>query len=297
MNEKILVVEDTITDVIFLKKVLEQENYDISYAENGKDALTQLEKDPPDLIILDIVLPDMDGFEVCKRIRSNDQFISLPILFYSAIKTIDEKLLGLEMGASDFLPKSANDRELIVRIRNLLRTKRKIEAAIKSPFYDLLTNVYSLQYFNHRINDECKRSRRYKRDLSCMIIDVDNFKVVNNSFGYHTGDRILKKIAQIVQQNTRSADEVCHYKEDEFGILLPEADLREAYTVAERLRKFMVMSDALKTECTISLTISCGVSYYSNQVKDMYDLIDQAKQALAQAKKEGRNQTKFYSQI
>jgi len=295
MKIKILAVEDTLTDVIFLKKTLESEPYDISYAENGRDALALIERDTPDLVILDIVLPDIDGFEVCKRIRSNDRFVSLPILFYSAIKTVDEKLLGLEMGASDFLPKSADSRELLVRIRNLLRAKKKIDAAINSSFYDSLTNVYSSQYFQHRLYDECVRSRRYKRDFSCMMLDVDNFKVVNNTFGFHTGDRILKKIAELVIQNIRGADEVCRFKEDEFAVILPETDLRGAYAVAERVRQYMAMSDTLRNECTIGLTVSCGVSYFSNEVKDMNDLVGQASDALKQAKDEGRNTTRFYT--
>ncbi len=294
MSNKILVVEDTLTDIMFLKKILEKEGFEVTYSENGKDALLALEKNTPDLVILDIVLPDIDGFEVCKRIRNNDRFISLPVLFYSAIKTIDDKLLGLEMGASDFLPKSTGERELIIRIKNLLKSKAKIDAAISTSFVDPITNVYSLQYFEHRIQDECVRSRRYKRDLSCIIIDADNFNNINNTFGTQTGNRVLKKVAEIVSHNIRSADEVCRYKEDEFTILLPETDLRSAYAVAERVRQYMAISDDIRKECTVDLTISCGVSYFSNDVKDKNELVSQANQALAQAKKGGGNQTRFY---
>ncbi len=294
MKSKILVVEDSISDVVFLKKTLENENYDLNYAENGKDALALIKNDTPDLVILDILLPDIDGYEVCRRIRNNDSLVNLPVLFYSAIKTIDEKLLGLEMGASEFLSKSTDDRELLARIRNLLKTKKKIDTAIASSFYDPLTNVYSPQYFEHRINDECLRSRRYKRDLSCMLMDVDKFEMINNTFGTHTGDRTLKKIAELVQKNIRSADEVCRYKEDEFAVLLPETNLREAYAIAERVRQYLCMSDDLRNECTVDLTVSCGVSFYGSGVKDTAELISQANTALKQAKKEGSNQTKFY---
>jgi diguanylate cyclase (GGDEF)-like protein len=296
MKNKILIVEDTISDVIFLKKTLEKENYDINYAENGKDALALISKDTPDLVILDILLPDIDGYEVCRRIRANESWVNLPVLFYSAIKTVDEKLLGLEMGASEFLSKSADDRELLARIRNLLKAKKRIDAAISTSFYDPLTNVYSTQYFEHRIEDECIRSRRYKRDFSCMLMDVDKFEKINDTFGTHVGDRLLRKIAEVVKSNIRSADEVCRYKEDEFGILLPETNLRGAYAIAERVRQYLCMSDDLRKECTVDLTVSCGVSYYGNEVKDTKQLINQADTALQQAKKEGYNQTKFYQQ-
>jgi len=293
--EKILVVEDRVSDVIFLKKILEKEKYDVVYAENGKDALSIVENNTPDLVILDIVLPDIDGFEICKRIRSNNKLISLPVLFYSAIKTIDDKLLGLEMGASDFLSKSADERELIARIKNLLKAKRKVDSAISSSFYDSLTNVYSPQYLELRINEECIRSRRYKRDFSCMLMGVDNFKVINNTFGLNTGDRMLKKIAELLVRNIRSADEVCRYKDDEFGVILRETNLRGAFALAERIRDFISSSDELRTECTLKLTVSCGVSQYNSELKDPKKLINQAKQALKQAKSEGRNKTQFYS--
>lgn len=292
---KILVVEDRVSDVIFLKKILEREKYTVVYAENGKTALSLVESNDLDLVILDIVLPDIDGFEVCKRIRNDNRFISLPVLFYSAIKTIDDKLLGLEMGASDFLSKSADERELLVRIRNLLKAKGKIDSAISSSFYDSVTNVHSPQYFQHRLEDECTRSRRYKRDLSCLMIDVDNFKVVNNTFGYPAGDRVLKKVAELVAKNIRLADEVCRYKEDEFGVLLPETNLRGAYALAERVRQFMALSDDLRAECSLNITVSCGVTQFSNDIKNVKELITQANQALTEAKQDGRNQTKFYN--
>ncbi len=293
--EKILVVEDRVSDVIFLKKILEKEKYDVVYAENGKDALSIVENSTPDLVILDIVLPDIDGFEICKRIRNNNKFISLPVLFYSAIKTIDDKLLGLEMGASDFLSKSADERELLARIKNLLKAKRKVDSAISSSFYDPLTNVYSPQYLGHRINEECIRSRRYKRDFSFMLMGVDNFKVINNAFGLNTGDRMLKKIAELLVRNIRSADEVCRYKDDEFGVIMPETNLRGAFALAERIRDFISSTEELRAECTLKLTVSCGVSQYDNELTDPKKLINQVKQALKQAKSEGRNKTQFYS--
>lgn len=293
--EKILVVEDRVSDVIFIKKILEKENYEVIYAENGKDALSIIENNTPDLVILDIVLPDIDGFEVCKRVRNNNNLVSLPILFYSAIKTIDDKLLGLEMGASDFLSKSADDRELLARIKNLLRAKKKVDAAISFSFYDTMTNVYSPQYLEHRISEECIRSGRYKRDFSCILMGVDNFKVINNTLGVITGDRMLKKIAELLMKNIRSSDEVCRYKEDEFGVIMPETNLRSAFALAERIRDYMATSDELRAECSLKLTVSCGVSQYNSELKDAKKLINQIKQALKQAKSEGRNKTQFYT--
>ncbi len=296
MKSKIMVVEDTYRDFEFLKNTLKKENYEIIYAQDGRDALSLLEKDTPDLVILDILLPDIDGFEVCKRIKENKRFVNLPVLFYSVIKTVDEKLLGLETGASDFLSKSADPRELLIRVRNLLKAKRQIDETIKFSFYDTITNVYNRRYFQHRLNDECIRSRRYQRAFSCLMIDVDHFKKINNNFGRATGDRVLKKVAETLSLNIRSADEICRYEEDKFGVLLPETDLRGAYSAAERIRHFIAMSDAVKTECQTNLTVSCGVSAFNKNINDTHELVDQANRALSEAKLEGRNQTIAYSQ-
>lgn len=295
MKNKILVVEDTISDVIFLKKILEKENYEIIYAENGKDALQLLETHTPDLVILDILLPDIDGFEVCRRIRQNERLVYLPVLFYSVVKTVDEKLIALEMGASDFLSKSGDSRELLIRIKNLLQVKKKIDEIIDFSFYDRLTKVYNLKYFQHRLEDEYERSKRYNRNFSCAIIDIDNFKIINENFGYLTGDRVLKKVAEIVRQNVRNMDEVCRCGQDEFGILFPETDARDAYFSTERIRRIITMSNLKEANWPTNLSISCGVSAFNKDVKGIDELLAQASFALRRAKLEGHNQTQTYS--
>jgi len=295
MQSKILVVEDNINELQLLERILMKEGYAVTHKLDGEKALSFLEKTVPDLVILDIVLPGIDGFEVCKRIRQYTHLARLPILFYSAVKTVDEKLLALEMGASDFLPKSAEDRELLIRIRNLLDIKKKIDQQIKFSFFDDITNVYSRYYFEHRMQDECKRSQRYKRDFSCAIIDVDNFKTINDSLGYSTGNVVLKKVAGIVNDNIRSMDTVCRYGPDEFGVLFPETDLRGAYLASERVRQNMATYTQDKNECPVNLTISCGVSSFQKEIKDENELVKQADIALKKAKGAGRNQTIAYS--
>lgn len=296
-ENKILIVEDNPSDATFLKTTLGREDYQIIHAKTGTEAFHLLEKETPDLIILDILLPDIDGFEVCRRIRQNDRFLSLPVLFYSVIKTIDEKFLGLEMGASDFLTKTADTRELLIRIKNLLRAKRKIDEVIEQSLYDGLTKVYNRTYFHHRLEDECELSKRYKRNFSCTIIDIDNFKNINETYGYLMGDRVLKRAAEFMRDNIRCVDEICRYREDEFGVLFPETNLEEAYLAAERIRQYMLLSDLGQTQCPVRLTISCGVSSFNEEVKDTDDLLAQAITALSHAKQDGRNQTRAYSPL
>ncbi|MBU1044981.1 MAG: diguanylate cyclase [Candidatus Omnitrophica bacterium] len=293
-KNKILIVEDNEQELMSLKTTLEKNNYEVISAQNGKSAFEILDKDAPDLVILDIVLPDIDGFEICRQIRKNDQFVNMPVLFYSQIRTIDEKLLGLEMGASDFLSKSADIRELLVRVKNLLIIKDKFKEMFSLSFHDGLTNIYNRRYFQHRLFDEYERSKRYKSNLSCVIIDVDHFKTINDTFGHLTGDQVLKKVAEVVTNNIRTVDEACRYGGDEFSILLPETKLNGAYMVAERIRKVISESEQIKNECSVNLTISCGVTTYDSNIKEMNDLIAQADTALYLAKQDGRNQTKTF---
>jgi diguanylate cyclase (GGDEF)-like protein len=295
LEYKILVVEDNAKDLEDLREKLKSEPYEIIHAPDGKTAFSLLDKEKPDLVILDVLLPDTDGFEICRRIRKNEQYISLPVLFHTTVKTTDEKLIGLEMGASDFLNKNADERELVVRIRNLLRIKKSIDEQVKLSVIDSLTAIYNKIYFQHRINDEIQRGRRYKRNFCCAIIDVDYFKQVNDLFGYVTGDMVLKKLANVIRQNIRGADILCRYGGDEFGWLLPETDIDDAYLAVERLRQFVLTSELGKDECRVSLTVSCGVSCLEDLAANQNEeIFAHAVHALNKAKNKGRNQTRVY---
>ncbi|MFH1063007.1 MAG: diguanylate cyclase [Candidatus Omnitrophota bacterium] len=295
MEYKILIVEDNGNDLAVLKTKLKNEPYELIHAPDGKTAFLLLEKEKPDLVILDVLLPDTDGFEICRRIRKSEQYISLPILFHTTVNTTDEKLIGLEMGASDFLNKNSDERELIVRIRNLLNMKKIIDKQVKLSVIDSLTTIYNKTYFQHRISDEFARGRRYKRNFCCAIIDIDYFKQVNDLFGYLAGDMVLKRLAAIILQNVRGADVLCRYGGDEFGWLLPETEIDDAYLAVERLRQFVVTSELGKDECRVSLTVSCGLSCLEDvSANKTEEIFTNAVTALNKAKTKGRNQTRVY---
>jgi len=294
VKSKILIVEDSASDLEALKNKLKNEPYELVHAPDGKTAFSLLEKEKPDLVILDVLLPDIDGFEICRRIRKNEQYVSLPVLFHTTVRTTDEKLIGLEMGASDFLNKNSDERELLVRVRNLLHTKKAIDEYVKISVIDGLTKIYNKVYFEHRINDEFERGKRYKRQFCCTIIDVDFFKKVNDSFGYVTGDGVLKKLAQLVRGNIRGADIVCRLGGDEFGWLLPETTIDDAYLAAERLRQFIITSEVGHADNNVSLTISCGITSFEQANGGTQELLQQADEALKKAKRQGRNQTRVF---
>jgi len=294
MAYRIFIVEDNPADFAFLKQTLLDAAYEITSAQTGESALVMLGREHPDLVIMDILLPDIDGFEVCRRIRENEQFVNLPVLFYTTISTLDEKLLALEMGAADFLTKSTDRRELLVRIAGLLQAKKKIEKQLRLSFIDGLTEVYNRRYFQHRLSDEYERSSRYKRDFSCAIIDIDRFKQINDTYGHPAGDEVLKKIARQVRRYVRNADIVCRYGGDEFGVLFPETDLRGAFLALERVRERLADLNITQGLDTVAVSVSCGVSAYGPQAQGIDAIIAQADSALYAAKRQGRNQTQMF---
>lgn len=295
MISKIFVVEDNEKDVEFLKATLEKEKYKVVYAPDGQTAFTMLEKNQPDLIILDLLLPDMDGLEICKRLQSEERFLSIPILFFTASINLDNKLLGLQLGASDFLSKDCDARELLLRIRNLLRYKKQYDEMVKLSVIDSLTHVYNRRYFQHRLMDEFARSRRYYREFCCVIIDVDNFKNVNDTHGHPVGDEVLRHVAAILRRNIRAADVICRYGGDEFGLLLPETNFPGAFVTIERVRSIVEKTDFSKTDNPAKVTLSFGVSsLIEGGALGMDELVTQADVALYQAKRGGRNQISFY---
>lgn len=294
MKNKILIVEDTAQDCEALMKKLEHEPYELLIARDGAAALAIVDSSAPDLIILDILLPDIDGFEICRRIRANPNYLSVPILFHTTVNTLDEKLIGLQLGASDFLTKDADERELLVRVRNLLAAKQRIDERIALSVIDGLTQVYSKMYFQYRIGEEFERCRRYKREFCCVIIDIDGFKNINDAHGFVTGNAVLRKVAGVIKQNIRDADVLCRYGGDEFGWLLPETKFDDAYLAAERLRHFMLTADVGVQENALGLTISCGVSSYAIAGGGTDELFFQATEALRKAKSGGRNQTRVF---
>jgi len=290
----LLIIEDNPRDREYLEQTLAQDHYRILSAPNGLLGLQMFEREKPDAVILDILLPDIDGFEVCRRIRKNKMYMGVPILFYTAVTTIDEKLLGLELGAADFLVKTADERELLVRVRNLLRSKKTMEELVEMSFVDSLTEVYNRRYFMHRLRDEFERGNRYQRHFCCTIIDVDHFKEVNDSYGHLMGDTALRAVAGVLRRSVRAADVICRYGGDEFGWLLPETDLQGAYQAAERVRQAVAQADVARQDRILRLTVSCGVSSFSNATGRMEDVLAQADTELYKAKEQGRNRTSVF---
>jgi two-component system cell cycle response regulator len=247
----------------------------------------------------------MTGFEICQSLKEIDKNFDAPIIIVTCLHDLESRITGLELGVDDFLVKPINRQELTVRIRALLEKRRQLkklrthyETALNSAIYDWLTGVYNHGYFKRFLDLEIKRSLRQSYPVSLMMIDIDNFKRCNDSFGHAEGDRILKELAQVLKNATREVDLVSRYGGDEFAVILPYADKRGSTKVARRIDQAIRAHDFLpgRPEQLKRLTCSIGVATFPSDVSSEEELIEIADAMLYAAKQRGKDQIYVFGQ-
>lgn len=300
---KILVAEDSRLQSMIMCKNLGPEKFQILTAYDGHQAVEIAQETKPDLIILDIILPGMDGFGVCEKLKSSPKTVNIPVLMITSLESMSDKLKGLKCGADDYLVKPIDRRELQVRVNSLLRKKflhdqlvanynKVLERAIR----DGLTGLYNYSYFWEQLNLEINRAQRYKRQVSLIMLDVDHFKIYNDNNGHPAGDDVLRELARILLSNTRKSDLVARYGGEEFVIMLPETGKEGARAVAAKINA-AVAGHAFKyqeTQPGSNLTVSLGVATFPGDASSPGELVDKADQALYRAKMSGRNRYVLY---
>ena len=256
-------------------------------------ALEVVNNELPDLIILDVLMPNLDGFELCRRIRAHPALQFTPVIFVTRRGDLEERVRGLEVGGNDYIQKPFEPQELIARVRShLLRLAALREIAIR----DGLTRCYNHKYFKTRLVQEISRSKRYKAPLTVGMLDIDHFKEVNDRYGHIAGDSVLAHLSGVVVASVRSTDVVARYGGEEFGLLLVQSALEEAAIVTNRLRERVANQRFPFPEGTsgapdieIPVTVSIGVAALLPD-DDAETLLNRADAALYEAKAAGRNQ-------
>jgi len=281
---KILIVDDDpdIRDLLNLQLALE--DYDIIEAENGQEAIEKIISEKPQLMIIDIMMPVMDGYEACLKIRADPELAALYIIILSAKGEIKDKVSGLDTGADAYLSKPFNPEELKAQVRAGLRTAGDRHQAM----YDALTNLFNRKSFNDLLQREVATFKRDGHDLSMVMIDIDHFKNVNDSYGHTVGDKVLVELAEVLHRVSRPRDLPCRWGGEEFAWLLPETNLEQATIAAERLRQAIQDHDFQEAS---PLTVSLGVSMIRSGEDDGAALCKRADEALYAAKQGGRNRT------
>lgn len=298
IGSTILVVDDDKGIRQMLQMILSNQDYEILQAKDGTEAIELLEEQKVNLVISDVMMPVMDGYELCNFIRKSPQFRDLYIILLTAKNEVNDRVVGLDYGADDYLGKPFATAELLARVRAAFRLialqnelKEKNQMLHDATIRDSLTQVFNRHHFNEVISNEVSRTKRYENNLALIILDIDHFKSVNDTYGHLVGDEVLKHVARTLKEKTRENDTVARYGGEEFTVILPETNMRNASEAAEKLRSVIESSNyQLENGNQIKITISAGIaSFQENECQNVNELVDKADQALLIAKRSGRN--------
>jgi two-component system, cell cycle response regulator len=289
--------DDAIRRLVVL--YLKRSGYEVLEFALGEDARRELGHLPWDLAILDRRLPDMDGVDLCHELKSNPELQSRYVILLTGESEQEDKVMGLDLGADDYITKPFQPPELLARIRaakrivdlqkELRETNKRLEHL---SITDGLTRLYNHRHFQDELARAFEESQRYQRPLSLAIVDLDFFKKVNDTYGHAVGDEVLKCLSRIFRESIRSTDLAARYGGEEFAVMMPETDLAEALVFAEKIRA-LVGERAVETQAgAISATVSIGVATvpHSSHVHSAKELVVAADKALYRAKRNGRNQ-------
>jgi two-component system cell cycle response regulator len=232
---KLLAIDDSELIHRLLRSRLASERLELHCAMSGRDGLRVARMLKPDVVLLDVDLGDMDGFDVLVSLKENPETQDIAVIFVSAGTDTASKVRGLDLGAVDFITKPFDIVELKARLRSALRVQHLIQMLAQRAQIDGLTGLWNRAYFDRRLNDEFSEAVRHGRPLSLMIVDIDNFKQTNDQYGHLFGDMVIERFAQILSSG-RASDVAARYGGEEFGIILPNIAAVEAAEVAERYR-------------------------------------------------------------
>ena len=298
----ILVADDEPVNLALLKRRLELESYQVVTAQNGREAVERALTSAPDLVILDVMMPEMNGLDACRLLKADAATRDIPVIFLSALDDTETKVSGLSLGANDYISKPFRVEELMARVNVAIRLKRerdhlrhsaeearrRAERAREMSMTDGLTGLLNRYGLHSALQRELAEARRYARPLSCLIIDVDNFKGVNDTYGHTAGDAALMQLARVLTETVRGSDVVCRYGGEEFLVLAPETHLEGALSLGEKVRQAAIERLFGDGERIFPLTVSIGAAELAIQ-ESGHDMIARADRALYQAKGEGRN--------
>jgi diguanylate cyclase (GGDEF)-like protein len=284
---RILLVEDDETVAQHYRACLERARMRVEVISNPGRVLDKLIEFIPDLVILDYYLPGCTGLELAKVIRQQHKFVSVPIVFLSTETDVTFQMEALNAGADDFLLKPASGTRLVSSIMARIRRARILKSFM---VHDSLTGLFNHSAIIEKLGVEIARAMRRNEPMAFAMIDLDNFKQVNDRYGHMTGDRVLKNLARILKQRLRKSDLIGRYGGEEFAIIMPETSAIEAVKVMDEIRANFACLIHEANESTFTVTFSCGISDYPTY-KDVNTLCEAADNVLYEAKDRGRNRT------
>ena len=292
-QDTILIVDDIAQNLQILGEVLSSHGYRVAVATNGLQAIAVAEKIKPDLILLDVMMPEMDGYESCRKMKLLPDLENIPVIFFTARNSSEDIVAGFEAGAVDFVSKPFINVELLARVKTQIRMKhlmaeleqKNIELEDKA-IHDDLTGLFNHGHMFERLSHCQQLGIRYGTNLSVIMFDVDHFKSVNDNWGHQVGDQVLKKVSHVIQDTIRKTDIAGRYGGEEFMVICQETSLEHTFSLAERIRINLEESDTGYDG--LNVTISGGVAE-SIAHEPVEQLVNRADELLYKSKNSGRN--------
>lgn len=295
-KQSILIVDDAPQNLQFLGAILRKENYQLYVAKTGEQALKIANETLPDLILLDVVLPDKDGFTVCKELKKQPETRDIPIIFLTGLTDTENIVKGFEIGGADYITKPFDPTILLARTRTHLTLHARTKQLMQYAVIDGLTLIANRRRFDEFLQQEYNRCLRQNFPISLILADVDYFKRYNDHYGHLKGDEVLKMVSHALQQVVRRpSDLVARYGGEEFGIVLGNTQLDAAKQIAEKALNVVKDINIVheKSEVYKVITLSIGLATVTpSREFILQDLIKAADEQLYQAKASGRNQLK-----
>lgn len=286
-RSNILIVDDNPDKLRLLEAALGLAGYHVTTAADGEEALAAVASFQPDLIITDVMMPRMNGYELAERIRANPLTKFIPVIMQTAAgRNSDDLRRASEVGALGYITDPTDLDLLLARTRTLLEFKAYLDVCEEAAFTDHLTGLANRRRFERQLDREVSRTLRYSHPFSLLMLDIDHFKFVNDNFGHHAGDEAIRGIARVLQEETRGIDLAARIGGEEFAVLLVETGQSEALEVAERLR-VAIREMALPSSGRI--TASVGVAECPLSGQTSAEMLNAADVALYEAKRSGRD--------
>ena len=287
MPSRLLIIDDDKSLHALVRAELEPEGFLVFSASNGLDGVRVATEIRPDIILLDVSMPEIDGYEVCELLRVQEATVNIPVIFLSATADPAERARGLNAGAADFITKPFFGDELRARVRVSLRYKFLLALEANRAMRDGMTGCWNRAYFEERLRAETAAVNRHRYPLSCVMLDIDRFKSINDTHGHPFGDKVICAVVEVLNLACRNEDVVCRYGGEEFVILCPHVAAEGAMILAERIRAAVARQCFETSGESVAVTCSIGVADDTHGLG--MELVKASDAALYRAKRSGRN--------
>lgn len=291
--QRVLLIDDCADVHRLLEVRLRNEGIEVISAESGECGIELARRVHPAVILLDLDMPGMDGFEVLRRIKDDPALMDVPVIIVSGLQSPHDKVTAFDLGAVDYVTKPFDMTEMRVRVRSALRLNSLMRLLAQRAQIDGLSGLWNRAYFDERWADEAERSRRHDRPLSLAVLDLDHFKAINDAYGHPAGDAVIQGIARLLKREIRASDVACRYGGEEFALIMPDTPPGDAAKLCDRIRAGLAEL-SWPRHPSKRVTLSCGVAGTSRGVPlDHSDWFEIADDNLFKAKNGGRDRVQM----